>query len=75
MEKVLECEGFVHAIPLNEGEIRSHLDQWVRTSLEETLNGHLHAEANRLYQANRCERSASRVDARADHYKRKLDTK
>jgi transposase-like protein len=51
------------------------LDEVVRTSVEETLNGLLDAEADRLCQAKRYERTADRVDTRAGSYARKLGTK
>ena len=43
--------------------------------MEETLNGLLDAEADRLCGAGRYERSGDRVDTRAGHYERKLHTK
>jgi len=62
-------------VRINEGEIRSHLDQVVRGTVEETLNALLDAEADQLCGAGRYERSPDRVDTRAGHYKRKLHTK
>ena len=62
-------------IRVDESEIRSHVDQVVRASVEETLNGLLEAEAEQLCQAKRYERSADRADTRAGHYKRMLQTK
>jgi transposase-like protein len=62
-------------IRIDEREIRGHLDQMVRGTVEETLNALLDAEADDLCQAQRYERSADRVDTRAGHYKRKLHTK
>ena len=44
-------------------------------SVEETLNGMLDAEADRLCQARRYERSPDRLDTRAGSYERKLVTK
>ncbi len=43
--------------------------------MEETLNALLDAEADRLCQASRYERTEKRKDTRAGHYKRNLDTK
>ena len=60
---------------VDEQELRGHLDEVVRTSVEETLNGMLNAEADRLCQAKRYERTAERVDTRAGSYERKLVTK
>ena len=62
-------------IRINEGELRGHLDEMVRGTVEETLNSLLDAEADELCQAQRYERSPDRVDTRAGHYKRKLHTK
>ena len=63
------------AIRIDEKQIRGHIDEAVRSSVEETLNGLLDAEADRLCGAGRYERSADRVDTRAGHYERKLETK
>jgi putative transposase len=62
-------------IRVDEQELRGHLDEVVRTSVEETLNGLLEAEADQLCQAKRYERTAERVDTRAGSYERKLVTK
>jgi len=62
-------------IRVDESEIRSHVDEVVRQSVEETLNGLLEAEAEQLCRARRYERSADRADTRAGHYKRTLHTK
>jgi transposase-like protein len=62
-------------IRVDEQELRGHLDEVVRTSVEETLNSMLDAEADRLCQAKRYERTADRVDTRAGSYERKLTTK
>jgi hypothetical protein len=43
--------------------------------VEQTLNGLLDAEADRLCGAGRYKRSQTRKDTRAGHYTRKLDTK
>jgi transposase-like protein len=51
------------------------VDELVRASVEETLNGLLDAEADELCGAARYERSADRVDSRAGSYQRKLLTK
>jgi transposase-like protein len=62
-------------IRVDEVELRGHLDEVVRTSVEETLNGLLDAEADQLCRAARYERTAARVDTRAGSYERKLHTK
>ena len=62
-------------IRIDEGEIRGHLDEMVRGTVEETLNSLLDAEADEMCNAQRYERSPDRVDTRAGHYTRKLHTK
>lgn len=62
-------------IRLDEAQLREHLDRKITESVEETLNGLLDAEADRLCGAGRYERSADRMDTRAGHYERKLHTK
>ncbi len=66
---------FVDVIKIEEGKIREHVDEVVRQSVEETLNGLLEAEADQLCGAKRYERSPDRVDTRSGHYERKLVTK
>ena len=61
-------------ISIDEGQLREHLDKMVLTSVDETLNGLLDAEADRLCGASRYEHSPDRVDTRAGHYERKLHT-
>lgn len=62
-------------IQVDEAQIRSHVDEVVRESVEATLNGLLDAEADQLCRAKRYERSAERVDTRAGSYERQLMTK
>jgi transposase-like protein len=62
-------------ITLNEQTLKNQLGELVRTSLEETLNKMLDAEADQLTNAARYERNAERKDIRAGHYQRKLTTK
>ena len=62
-------------VQVDEEAVRGHLDEVVRTSVEQTLNGLLAAEADRLCWAQKYERSAERVDTRAGSYDRKLQTK
>jgi len=62
-------------IQVNEAQVQQHLGELVRQSVEQTLNGLLDAEADRLCGARRYERSADRRDTRAGHYSRKLHTK
>ncbi len=72
--------GEVQALPKNviridEGVMREHLDRVVRSTVEETLNALLDAEADHLCGARRYERNPERVDTRAGHYERRLHTK
>ena len=64
-----------NVISINESEVKNHLGEIVRSTVEETLNGLLDAEADRLCNAKRYERSAERVDTRAGSYRRGLETK
>jgi putative transposase len=62
-------------IRIEQEQLNRHLDKVVRGTVEQTLNGLLDAEADRLCGAGRYERSEARKDTRAGHYTRKLDTK
>ena len=62
-------------IRIDESEIRGHLDEMVRGTVEETLNAMLDAEADEMCNAQRYEHSPDRVDNRAGNYNRKLHTK
>jgi transposase-like protein len=62
-------------VQVDEGQVRSHVDEVVRRSVEETLNGLLDAEADQLCGAKRYERSPDRVDTRSGSYERRLQTK
>ncbi|MDD5169730.1 MAG: IS256 family transposase [Syntrophales bacterium] len=62
-------------IQINEGAIRDHLGALVRSTVEETLNGMLDAEADRLCNAEKYQRSDARKDTRAGHYERQLHTR
>ena len=65
----------VPVIAVDEEELRTHVSEVVRQSVEETLNGLLDAEADTLCQARRYERNAERTSTRAGHYERNLQTK
>ena len=41
-------KGLGQVIQIDEGQVRGHLDEMVRSTVEETLNGLLDAEADRL---------------------------
>lgn len=62
-------------ISIDEGQVRKHLDEVVRESVEETLNGLLDAEADRRCNAKRYERTPERQGTRAGHYERGLHTR
>ena len=68
-------KGLSEVIKVNEEEIRSHLGEVVRSTVEETLNAMLDEEADRLCNARRYERTPERRDGRAGHYQRGLHTK
>jgi putative transposase len=71
----VKCVEFSEVIKIDEGKVRQHVEEVVRQSVEETLNGLLDAEADELCGAKRYERSVERVDTRSGHYERKLETK
>lgn len=62
-------------VQVDEAQVRSHVDEVVRKSVEETLNGLLEAEADQLCGAKRYQRSPDRLDTRAGSYDRQLQTK
>src|SRR5690349_8913430 len=62
-------------IQIDEGKIQEHLGEVVRSTVEETLNAMLDAEADRLCRAERYERTEARQDTRAGSYQRRLQTK
>jgi putative transposase len=64
-----------NVILIDDERIKNHLDRVVRGTVEETLNALLDAEADRLCNAQRYERSEARRDTRAGHYERSLQTK
>lgn len=54
-------------IRIEQEQLHKHLDRVVRGTVEQTLNQLLDAEADRLCQASRYERSEARKDTRAGH--------
>jgi putative transposase len=62
-------------VQIDEGRIQAHLDEVVRSTVEETLNALLDAEADRLCGARKYERTEGRKDTRAGSYDRHLQTK
>ena len=61
-------------VQLNEEVIKVELKELVRSSVEETLNGLLEAEAQQLTNAAKYERSEDRRGCRSGHYNRNLTT-
>ena len=61
-------------VQFNEEIIKGQIKELVRGSVEETLNELLEAEAERLTQAARYERSEARQGYRSGHYDRNLTT-
>ena len=59
-------------IRIDQEHLTDHLGKIVRGTVEETLNALLEAEADRLCQASRYERTETRKDTRAGHHNRKL---
>jgi putative transposase len=66
---------FDGVIRIEADKFRSHVDEVVRETVEQTLNGLLEADADELCGAERYARSPERLDTRAGHYDRKLQTK
>ena len=62
-------------IQINEEQVKNHLGEIVRGTVQETLNALLDEEASRLCNARRYERTEGRKDTRAGHYTRTLQTK
>jgi len=62
-------------ISIDENQINDRLGEMVRGAVEETLNAMLDAEAEAQIGAGRYERNDERMDTRAGHYERKLDTR
>ena len=60
-------------IEVNEKQIRSHLHEIVRGTVEETLNAMLEADAERLCGAGRYERSQERASTRAGSWQSGVD--
>ena len=66
--------GLSNVVRIDDERIRDHLGQIVRGTVEETLNSLLEAEAERLCNAARYERTEARRDTRAGTYARQLHT-
>jgi len=63
--------GNAWALQVDERKLKGHVDELLRSSVEETLN----AEPDAICRARRYEHSPERVDRRAGSYERKLETK
>src|SRR6266403_3432571 len=74
-ERPQEVAKLSQVIQIDEGKIQEHLGEVVRSTVEETLNAMLDAEADRLCHAERYERTEVRKDTRAGSYQRHLQTK
>lgn len=61
-------------VQIDEERIKKHLGEIVRDSVQDTLNELLDAEADRLCNAKRYERTDARKDTRAGHYERSMHT-
>lgn len=61
-------------IKIDEARVKDHLGEMVRSTVEETLNEMLDAEAQQLCNAEKYQRSEARKDSRAGFYRRKLHT-
>jgi transposase-like protein len=68
-------QGLKGAVIVDTERVRGHLDEVVRSTVEQTLNQLLDEEADRVAGAGRYERSADRQDTRAGSYRRRLQTK
>lgn len=68
------AEGLNLAITVDQKGVGDHLRSVVRSTVEETLNAMLDQEADELCRAKRYERTPDRVDTRAGHYERTLET-
>jgi transposase-like protein len=62
-------------IEVNEEKIKQHLGEFVRGTVEETLNTLLDAEADAICNAQKYEHTTERKDTRSGYYERKLHTK
>jgi len=70
-----EPTGLGSALSIDTAKVRSHVDEVVRSTVEQTLNEMLDAEADRVAGAARYERTPDRRDTRAGSYERRLQTK
>ena len=64
-ERPQEAGKLSQVIQIDEGKIQEHLGEVVRSTVEESLNAMLDAEADRLCRAEQYERTEARPDTRA----------
>lgn len=62
-------------IEINEEKVKNHLGEYVRQTVEDTLNALLDEEAAAICKAQKYEHTEKRIGTRAGHYDRKLLTK
>jgi putative transposase len=74
MEEDSKGTGLSNVIRIDDERVREHLGHIGRGTVEETLNAMLEAEADRLCNAERYERTQARRDQRSGSYDRKLQT-
>ena len=67
--------GMGEIIHLDSARVKDHLEEMVRSTVEETLNSFIDAEADLMCGAERYERKEGRRDKRAGSYERSLQTK
>ena len=72
--KELSAEAVESAIKIDAESVKNQLTELVRGSVEETLNALLDEEADHLCRAKKYERNNDRIDTRAGHYNRNLET-
>ncbi|MBK8906683.1 MAG: IS256 family transposase [Rhodospirillales bacterium] len=75
MSEDTETKSLSNVVRIDEEQTREYLGKIVRGSVEETLNALLDAEADRLCNAARYERTEARCDTRAGSYERGLHTR
>ena len=63
-ERPQEVPKLSQVIQIDEGKIQEHVGEVVRSTVEETLNAMLDAEADRLCRAERYERTEARKDSK-----------
>jgi len=66
-EQAAEAKAMPRVIRVDEGMIKDHLDKVVVSTVEQTLNALLDAEADALCRAGRYEHTDKRADTRAGH--------